>query len=444
MTSQILQDQRDRLISEREAHWAVHGAPLIDIAEKRAFSPEEKVRAKDAEDAFEDFTRRIALTDKAIETDRAFTNSGFGGMLSTRPGAADAAEARWIDANTGQAVSLRSSDRFADLPMSQRAVTGPDAAAMAAHEDIGAMVRALATGSGGGTAIVPTSWSANIIDLARAKAAVIEAGAAVIPMETKTVQVGRVTGDPTAAFRTEGSTITPSDPSFDTVTLEAKTQSVLTIASMEWAQDVDNGAALITDCIAKAIANKIDQVALYGGITTGAGAINLPTPPNPRGVLAALLANKPANVLGDAVNGTTQTPATYWGEIIDLLYTVRDSNEEPGALIWNTKVGRQYAKAVDTTGQPLNLPADVEALKRLSSNQIPSYTKGTMTGRATDVFAGDWSQLLIGQRLGLTITVLTERYAENGQIGIVAHWRGDIQPARPGAFAVYRALQGAA
>jgi HK97 family phage major capsid protein len=66
-----------------------------------------------------------------------------------------------------------------------------------------------------------------------------------------------------------------------------------------------------------------------------------------------------------------------------------------------------------------------------------------MTGRATDIFAGDWTQLLIGQRLAITIQVLTERYADYGQIGIVAHWRGDVAPARPAAFAVYRAIQGA-
>ena len=41
-----------------------------------------------------------------------------------------------------------------------------------------------------------------------------------------------------------------------------------------------------------------------------------------------------------------------------------------------------------------------------------------MTSRATDVFAGDFSQVMIGQRLDLTIKVLTERYAENGQVGL--------------------------
>jgi HK97 family phage major capsid protein len=90
------------------------------------------------------------------------------------------------------------------------------------------------------------------------------------------------------------------------------------------------------------------------------------------------------------------------------------------------------------------MPADVEAMQRFVSNQVPSYTQGTMADIATDVFAGDFSQLLIGQRLELTVQVLTERYADEGKIGIVAHWRGDVQPARSSAFSVFKAIEGAA
>jgi hypothetical protein len=54
----------------------------------------------------------------------------------------------------------------------------------------------------------------------------------------------------------------------------------------------------------------------------------------------------------------------------------------------------------------------------------------------TDVFAGDFTQLLIGQRLDLTVQTLVERYAELGQIGIIAHWRGDVGITRPGVRGV--------
>ncbi len=60
----------------------------------------------------------------------------------------------------------------------------------------------------------------------------------------------------------------------------------------------------------------------------------------------------------------------------------------------------------------------------------------------SDLFVGDFTQLLIGQRLDLQITVLDQRYAELGQIALLATWRGDIQLARPRAFCVYRYLKG--
>jgi len=86
----------------------------------------------------------------------------------------------------------------------------------------------------------------------------------------------------------------------------------------------------------------------------------------------------------------------------------------------------------------------VSAIPRYVSNQVPSnLTQGTAVTSMTDVFAGDWTQLLVGQRPGLTIQILQERYAESGQVGILASWRGDIQPARPRAFSVYRYLSNA-
>jgi HK97 family phage major capsid protein len=59
----------------------------------------------------------------------------------------------------------------------------------------------------------------------------------------------------------------------------------------------------------------------------------------------------------------------------------------------------------------------------------------------SDVFAGDWRQLIIGQRLDLQVQTLVERYAELGPIGIVAHWRGDVALTWPRAFSVYRYLK---
>lgn len=354
--------------------------------------------------------------------------------------------AAWVRSTDGKPATVERGGRFADHHVVRQyaaARHNAEQAIIGQHGGIGQQVRALAT-TGGGQAVVPTEWAGQIIDRARNLAAVLRAGAEIVPMDAKTVQIGRLTGDPTAAFRTEGSAITASDPTFDNVTLEAKTLSALTIGSMEWFQDAINADELVEEAIAQAIALQLDLVGLYGGITSGAGTINLPYPnPNPRGVLATLQAVAPTSVLGTAAaNGTVQTAATFWSEIIDTIYTPRDNNESPNALLWNSKAARKYAKATDTTGQPLAVPADMQQMARFVTNQIPSYTKGTGQNM-TDVFVGRWPLMLIGQRLALNIQVLTERYAEQGQIGIVAHWRGDIALARPKAFAVFQAIQGA-
>ena len=62
----------------------------------------------------------------------------------------------------------------------------------------------------------------------------------------------------------------------------------------------------------------------------------------------------------------------------------------------------------DTLYQPLRKPEAIAAVPGCTTNAIPSFTSGTMAHKATDVFAGDWSQMLVGQRMGLEIRTLSE------------------------------------
>lgn len=426
-----------RVLDERTRTWEQTGKPLAEIAQTRDFTPEE---AQDWERANADFTKygqRIEAlrADLAAETQvRAFTNGGAGPTPT-----------EWRNLDTGERAAVSRDASIQTHPVFARATAADRSAAEANYGSLGAMIRALATG-GTGSALIPTSWAGGLIDLARSESAIVKAQAPIIPMEAGVIKLGRQTGDPSAAFRAEASAITASDPTFDSVTLTAKTMSALVISSREWWQDADNADQLVVNALAQAIAGQLDLVALYGGITTGAGTINLPTPdPNPRGILAALNALRAANVLGgSAADGTTPTIAAgYWNEVIDALYTVRDGNEDPTGIIWSSKLARQYARAVDTTGQPLAIPAAVAEVPRFMVNRIPSYTKGENT-TATDLFVGDFRQLLIGQRLAFEIRPLPELYAGTGQYGVVASWRGDIALARPSAFSVYRSLKGAA
>jgi HK97 family phage major capsid protein len=326
------------------------------------------------------------------------------------------------------------------------ATSAREQAVIGHHGSFGQMIRAMTTTSG--SAVVPQVWASDIIDRARNFAAVLQAGAQIVPMDAKVVNIGRLTTDPTSAFRSEGSTVTASDPVFDNVTLTSKTLSALVVGSMEWFQDAPNVDQVVSEAIAKSIALTLDQQALFGGVVaggeTGATAFNttFPTPPNPQGVLANLLANASSSVLGGAANGTTQTAGTFWNEIIDTVFQPRLFNEEPNALLWTPTMAKFYAKVYDTTNQPLQVPPAVAAVPQFLTAQIPaSFTQGTSTTNMSDVFVGDWTQLIIGQRLDFTVQTLVERYAELGQIGIIAHWRGDVALTRPRAFSVYRYLK---
>jgi HK97 family phage major capsid protein len=317
---------------------------------------------------------------------------------------------------------------------------GREEAAIGQYGDIGQLVRSMTTTTG--AAIVPTIWAANVIDRARNIARVMQAGAQIVPMESKVLQIGRLTVDPTAAFRAEGGTITASDPTFDYVQLSAKTMSALVVGSIEWFADASNAGELVSEALAKALALQLDLNALYGGVTTGGEGISLASPPNPQGILANLLANAASSVLGSGANGTTITAATPWNELLTTYFTPQQYNETPNAILMNAKMAQKYAMTYDTLGQPLRPPPVMANTPQYVTNQIPSFTQGTMTNIATDIFCGNFAELLIGTRLDLQLQTLTERYAELGQVGILATWRGDVQLARPRAFSVYRYIGG--
>lgn len=92
----------------------------------------------------------------------------------------------------------------------RRALKDAERVVVEQHGSLGNLVRSMSTTSG--SAIVPTIWAGNIIDRARKASAVLKAGAQVVPMDAKTVQIGRITADPTAAFRTEAAPSPPAIP----------------------------------------------------------------------------------------------------------------------------------------------------------------------------------------------------------------------------------------
>ena len=318
-----------------------------------------------------------------------------------------------------------------------------------------------------------------------------------VPMRDKVEKIARLTGDPVPAWKAEGDPFSATDLTYDDVTLTARTIGSIVVFSLEYAQDAIGGPAAIEDAIAAAMARSVDEAILFGQLAAGdePQAGNMASP-CPLGVLQNLLTNLPGNVLGGDAAGTTQTATTMYREIQQLLYKMYRANEGVSAIVSNDALREVYVDAYDSTGQPnglalgrfsviyatppcvitprspfqascavlehlwltrpyvpkartltgqpLRMPDNIARIQWNTTNMIESFTRGAMTDVATDVFAGDWSQVLVGSRMSIQLRTLGERYAESGQLAILAAGRFDVQLARPAAMAAFRYLKGAA
>lgn len=279
------------------------------------------------------------------------------------------------------------------------------------------------TDSAGGYT-VPTVLMGQIIDQMRAQTVVVQAGALTVPLDTQKTSIARIASDPTAAWRAEAGAIAESDPTFELVTFNARSLAVLVKISRELLDDSVNINQALTQAFAGAMAVETDRVALFGSGVA----------PQPLGVFGT------TNVNAVSMGGNG-AQLTNWAKVLDTILELRNYNaNQPTGMIMAPRTWRTVAGFVDTTGQPLRSPADIEPVPRLVSTIVPiTQTQGTATN-ASCIVAGDFSQLMIGVRSELRIEVLRELYAANHQYAFVAHLRMDVQVARPRAFSVLKGI----
>jgi hypothetical protein len=84
-------------------------------------------------------------------------------------------------------------------------------------------------------------------------------------------------------------------------------------------------------------------------------------------------------------------------------------------------------------GEPLQRPA------HLAETQI--LPAGNLAGPATgELYAGDFSEVLIGQRIPLQFQYQLETYLAEGKIGLIPRMRGDVAVRHGASFALRTAL----
>lgn len=397
----------------------------LDAAEAISTRAEEEGRDMHASerrecDRHEDEMRRLSLLQDRIQRDHPDANPVDRTGVVPPQGRRDVQDV----------PLLRSSDQLADWPSARSAGVDevPRFAALLRSWVTGsrdglndAEHRAMAEGTASaGGVLVPTPTAARFIDKARNATRVIQAGATTVPMDSATVKVPRLTGSSAPAWRNENAAIAQGDLTFDSVSLTARSLAFLVTMSRELVEDSDPSALVIAEQdLAAQVALEIDRVALRGSGTA----------PEPRGV------RNTSGVSVTAFSGANGGTPTNYDLLIDAEQTVRSNNYEPTAHIMSSRTQSTLRKAKEATTNAYLVPP-VDLLPRLITNQLPgNLTVGTSTD-TSEIYTGAWPLLYLGMRTGPLFIQLNERYADNGQIGLIIWYRGDVAVAQPSAFAV--------
>jgi len=302
----------------------------------------------------------------------------------------------------------------------------------AAELGVGGFLRALALGPrselerrvlGQGTiaaggAIVPSPLAAQLIDALRARSVAIAAGCQTVPMTAQTLAIARQLTDPVAAWRAENAAIAESDPTFDRVTFTARSLAVRFNVSRELLEDGQNTAGASQNILAQAMA-----VALDGAVLVGSGVAPIP------------LGIRGQSGVQTVSMGTNGAALTNWTQPLNLVQSLESANAGAlTAMVMHPRTARAIYGFTATDNQPLQPPPRLANVPLLTTTSMPiTETQGTATNAST-ILAGDFAECLIGLRTDLQVSILDQRYAEVGQIGMIAWLRADVQLTRPAAL----------
>lgn len=328
------------------------------------------------------------------------------------------ASAEWRDTKTGQPVyALRRDQRWSDLPELRQADVKPEALS------IGRAIRAIITGrwkdaegeqramSGSvntaGGFVVPDILMAQLIDKARAKSVLQQAGMITMPMSSDHATLARVSTDPTwTPSKGENSAFTETQFAFEEIGMTAHTGGCLMYASRELAEDGINFVQQVEAALAAAWAAELDRLAINGGASL-----------HPTGLI---------NHTG--INTSAAMGACVWTHLSTGILACEVDNATPNAiLISPTNVNKLSVLLVAAEANHYSDGMNyVKRLPMLVSTNVAD----------ANLIVGDFTQMVMGLRQGALIETTTtggDAFAKH-QVGIKLTWRGDFGLLHPDHF----------
>jgi HK97 family phage major capsid protein len=285
--------------------------------------------------------------------------------------------------------------------------------------------QAVSTPALGGNLVQTVLDSANFIDLLRNRAMVMRLGGRMLSGLVGNLDIPRQTTAGTVYWVPEDGNVTQTDIRFDLLQFRPKTMGMLyAITRLMMLQGTPDVEQLVRDDLRIGMALELDRVSLYGLGTGG----------EPRGI-----ANTPGiNSVAIGANGGAPT----WATIVNLETEVAADNADIGTLgyLTNARTRGKLKTTEKATNTGIFLMPEVlspDGMNQLNgyraaiSNQVRGdRVRGSGTN-LSDIFYGNWSDLMIGE-WGI-MEVLPNPYGagyEAGTVQIRALQTVDVQIRR--------------
>jgi HK97 family phage major capsid protein/HK97 family phage prohead protease len=291
----------------------------------------------------------------------------------------------------------------------------------------------LSATSGGANLVATNLLSGSFIELLRNKARVFGLGAQMLSGLVGNIDIPRQKAAGQVYWVGENGTLTQTGAQFDKISMTPKHIGALSVITRNMMQQSSPDVEMMARAdLLSTVALGIDLAALSG---TGTAA-------QPLGI-----ANQAG--IGSVIGGVNGAALTI-DHLIDLETFVASNNADEGSMAYltNAKAVGALKKLKSTTnqylwtnspmGQRSGTPGEINGYTVARTNQARSnLTKGTGTN-LSEVFFGDWSQVLVGE-WGV-VEILPNPYAagiyEQGGIELRVLQTLDIAVRHPQSFAV--------
>jgi len=264
--------------------------------------------------------------------------------------------------------------------------------------------------------LTPELLSGELIDMVRARPALMQAGTRSILMDGDNLTIPRVTSDVVPQTKAENEKFVLSDPTFGASRLQAMTAGCVTTMSRELAED---SRELLAESLGTLLVNAMSVAVDKWGLN-GSGS------EEPTGLL-----------LRDGIGSTGSIGQVDWLDIAAAATALRNLNHEPTAAImhpsryaqlFNTEVG----DGINASRGWLNAPPTLANVRFLQSTNCP----------ADKLILGDFSKYV----MGLKTSALVEATVTGGeafvrhQVLVKVSMRFDFVPLMEDAFHVLEGL----